>query len=69
MDKRLRNTLMVIPIYAVAALAFGFIVEGRPVWNLVISSVIAGVVLTAFILPRMEKNRQAKNGLEDNAND
>lgn len=71
MNIRLKNVLLVIPTYGVAAFIMGYIIEGKPVWNLVISSVIAGFLLVVFILPRMEKKRLAKekktqNSLEDN---
>ena len=70
MNKRLKNALLVIPIYGVVAFITGYIIEGKPVWNLVLSSVIAGFLLVVFILPRMEKKRLAKekktqNSLED----
>ncbi|RAZ67281.1 hypothetical protein DP119_10980 [Planococcus maitriensis] len=61
---------MVIPTYGVVAFIMGYIIEGKPVWNLVISSIIAGFLLVVFILPRMEKKRLEKqktqNSLEDN---
>ena len=74
MNNRLKNALWVIPIYGVVAFIIGYIVEGKPVWNLVISSVIAGFLLSVFIWPRMEKKRLAKEkksqtSLEDKRND
>ncbi|MGX7596827.1 hypothetical protein ACWNS2_16595 [Planococcus plakortidis] len=70
MNNRWKNALLVIPIYGAVVFIMGYIVEGKPVWNLVISSVIAGFLLVVFILPRMEKKRLAKekktqNSLED----
>ncbi|AUD13068.1 MULTISPECIES: hypothetical protein [unclassified Planococcus (in: firmicutes)] len=71
MSNRLKNALLVIPTYGVVAFIMGYIIEGKPVWNLVLSSVIAGFLLVVFILPRMEKKRLEKekkrqNSLEDN---
>ncbi|ALS74983.1 hypothetical protein AUC31_06970 [Planococcus rifietoensis] len=74
MNNRWKNALLVIPIYGAAAFIMGYIIEGKPVWNLVISSVIAGFLLVVFILPRMEKKRlekekKTKASLEENGND
>ena len=70
MNNRLKNALWVIPTYGVVAFIMGYIIEGKPVWNLVISSVIAGFLLVVFILPRMEKKllekQKTQNSLEDN---
>ncbi|ANU21402.1 hypothetical protein BBI15_15055 [Planococcus plakortidis] len=74
MNNRWKNALWVIPTYGAVALIIGYIIEGKPVWNLVISSVIAGFLLSVFIWPRMEKKRLAKEkktqtNWEDNRND
>ncbi len=74
MNNRLKNALWVIPIYGVVAFIIGYIVEGKPVWNLVISSALAGFFISVFILPRtekkqLEKDKKSQTSLEDNRND
>lgn len=71
MNNRWKNALWVIPTYGVVAFIMGYIIEGRPVWNLVLSSVIAGFLISVFIWPRMEKKRlekekKAQTRLKDN---
>lgn len=74
MNNRWKNALLVIPIYGAVAFIMGYIIEGKPVWNLIISSVIAGFLISVFILPRTEKKRlekekKTKASLEENGND
>lgn len=61
MNKRVKNAIIGTFVYVVIAFIVSYIVEGEPVWNLVISSGIAGFLLYAYILPRMEKRRLEKN--------
>ena len=74
MTNRLKNALWVIPTYGVVAFIIGYIVEGKPVWNLVISSAFGGFLISVFVLPRtekkrLEKDKKSQTSLEDNRND
>ncbi|ANU16300.1 hypothetical protein H1Q58_03315 [Planococcus maritimus] len=74
MNNRLKHALWVIPTYGVIAFIIGYIVEGEPVWNLVISSALGGFLISVFVLPRtekkrLEKDKKSQTSLEDNRND
>ncbi|MBU9674010.1 hypothetical protein KQ939_13810 [Planococcus sp. CP5-4] len=61
MNKRVKNTLIGTLMYGVIAYIVTYILDGQPVWNLVIGMALAGFLSYGFILPYMEKKRVEKN--------
>lgn len=74
MNKRVKNTIIGTIMYGVIAYIVTYILDGQPVWNLVIGMALAGFLSYGFILPymekkRLEKNREAKKRMGENANE
>ena len=74
MNKRVKNTIIGTIMYGVIAYIVTYILDGEPVWNLVIGMAIGGFLSYGFIIPymekkRLEKNEKATKRMEDNWND
>ncbi|MFK8794870.1 hypothetical protein [Planococcus plakortidis] len=61
MNKRVKNTIIGTIMYGVIAYIVTYILDGEPVWNLVIGMAIGGFLSYGFIIPYMEKKRLEKN--------
>ena len=62
MNKRVKNTILGTLVFGVIGFVVTYILDGAPVWNLVIGQAIGGFLLYAFILPAMEKRNKRKKG-------
>ena len=67
MNKRVKNTIL--GTLVLGTLVFGtigfvvsYILDGAPVWNLVIGQAIAGFLLYAFFFPAWDKRNKRKKG-------
>ncbi|MDE4084557.1 hypothetical protein PO902_05785 [Planococcus maritimus] len=74
MNKRVKNTIIGTIMYGVIAYIVTYILDGQPVWNLVMGMALAGFLSYGFIIPymekkRLEKNEKATKRMEDNWND
>ncbi|TWT05450.1 hypothetical protein FQV26_13535 [Planococcus sp. CPCC 101016] len=62
MTKRVKNTILGTLIFGVIGFVVTYILDGAPVWNLVIGQALGGFLLYAFILPTMETRNKRKKG-------
>ena len=62
MNKRIKNTILGTLVFGTIGFVVSYILDGAPVWNLVIGQAIAGFLLYAFIFPAWEKRNKRKKG-------
>ena len=60
LNQRVKNTILGTLVYGLAGIVVTAILNGEPVWNLVIGSAIAGFLIYAFIYPALEKKKRKK---------
>ena len=62
MNNRVKNTILGTLVFGTIGFVVSYILDGAPVWNLVIGQAIAGFLLYAFFFPAWEKRNKRNKG-------